>query len=150
MNKAKIVIDGKRFLEEEFFKNEQVDGVIRIQKSEFPHIPESQTFGHFYAGNTTVKEGGTYLVLSIKKRGYFLKKKEYLPSLTKKKCFKVICILVKKDLNINNLGPEFFKNSFKNILNKKDLEKILNLRYKKLNKFNKEKTLISYSLLQKV
>ena len=131
-NKIKIIKNNEIFNlnEDEFFKKNNIRGIIRINKEDYNSLkPYTKYLTHFNLQFCTHKKGEIYALPSIVKKGYFTSKEEVLPLLSFENCLTAECIDVKNNIKYKDLTKKDFEHSFKHIKNIKDLKSEIIKRY---------------------
>jgi hypothetical protein len=113
-----------------FNREHNIDGVIRIQKYDYPHFPKKKYFSHFnlqYCGHVV---GSIYVLPEIVRPGYFINEnKQKLPLLEFSGKLVGECVEVRNNLSYEDLSEEDFEYSFEHIKNTESLKKAMVRRY---------------------
>jgi len=132
--KLKLSKNNKLFLvnEKKFCKPYASNGIIKLHKQDFRLINKAALkYTHFNIKDTGHKVGHKFYIMKILKPGYFDGKKNYAPVLDMNFFFVAKCTYVKNNVSYTKLKKSIFKNSLKNIQNKKQLIRAIKRRYKK-------------------
>ena len=116
-NSELIIFDGSKestVKKDEFLKKHSADGIIRIRQDDFNFFSKNDFVTHFNLEKSNHKKEKTYLVMKIKKPGFFTDKKEQLPVLESKNMLKFICTNVKENTDYKQISKDNFKNSYVN------------------------------------
>ncbi|HYD03064.1 MAG TPA: hypothetical protein VEC16_02085 [Alphaproteobacteria bacterium] len=129
-----IYMEGKKILRSpvsEVLKKYKINGIIRFQEEDFRYIKPKSLLSHFNLQYAMGKRGKTYGLVLILDTGSYDGKTERLPVLDFNKMHRAICLRHRNNLTYNDLKPEDFKHSLKNIKSVNGLKKAMIRRYKK-------------------
>ncbi|MBT89924.1 MAG: hypothetical protein CMN79_05480 [Spirochaetales bacterium] len=115
-----------------FKKKYNIHSLIAFHPFDFKQIKKNmKKLTHFNIQYTDHRSGKNYILVKIKKAGYF-NNNIFKPSIyCMRKFFLTKCISVTNNINCKNLRPKNFKNSITNIKNVYTLKKAIIRRYKK-------------------
>ncbi len=132
--KLRIMV-GKNIINKDhnlFVKKYNACGIIQLMNSDFKLINKNtKRLTHFNIQNTGHKPGQKYIIIKIKKRGYFNGVIFKQPILDSNSVILSECISVRNFVHYKNLKKSVFKNSLSNIKNINSLKQTVKRRYKK-------------------
>lgn len=132
-------------------KKYNVDTVIKLFDVDFDLIKEDmKRLTHFNIQYCGHKPGYRYLILKIEEPGYFDGKNERPPILSNNSFLIANCLLVRDNLNYDELTESDFKNSLDNIRDVDSLKKAMIRRYEKslAHLSNEEKLSLGISITE--
>lgn len=144
-DKILVLDNGKEKLisQKYLLKKLNVDGIIRIQKKDFPLLFRRKYLTHFNLEWSGHVEGKRYILAKIERPGYFKKgEKEVQPLLSFDSKFVAKCIGSKEFVKYDEVTEEDFKYSFENIKSIDELKEQILYRYTKSLPDMKKKELL--------